>query len=295
MTQDLSSLKTDYRQAIKALPWQTHRITLLLDGINTPDLLPMIYAEQVVKEFEILYVQTRFTELRDVSPCLIALNSPNDYPLDKFLDNLHAEWGYCLVSRASWAEQVRHLRNLLVIKGSELDRQMLLKIADPQVITALLNNAIQCRNPTLFGPFERVLTYDVIDERIYDLRRPEGTIYPIISPYQLTPQESDALDWVDVKRANQQIYAHIVNYFPNFPADGGNQRRAIDWLIGQAEQKGYTSLQEQLYYLNIHGYLGVNALEQYPQLGDLISKKDIESLKEAAHLAEKLADKGMTL
>lgn len=290
-------LLASYRQQIIELPWQTHQITLLLDGVNVPNILPLLYANNGIKQFEVLFLQTRFQELKEVSPCLIKLESPTSYPVQKFLENINEEWGYLLASQASWDEQVKHLRKLLVVEDDITKKQMLLKIADPQIITALLTIASEEQDTTLYGPFTDVLTANILDKQITHLQRPNQQILPLEVPYRLSLKESSALDQVDIKRANQQIYAHMQTYFPEFLANSGNDyKEQIDQLIKQAEELTYSSVQEQLYYLNIHGYLGMDALQKNQKLTDLVQAKDIESLKEAAQLAKQLfEDQGIAV
>lgn len=289
MEKGIKRLTENYRQEIKKLPWQTHQITLLMDGINVPHILPLLYANNTIKQFDVLYIQTRFQELKEFSPCLINLDTPTSYPIEMFLQHIQDEWGYVLASQAPWQEQIAHLKQLLIVKDQKNSAPILLKIADPLVIEALLRSTIAQEKSILFGPFSHILTYDIIDQTIINLHRPTGLINKLVIPYQLTLQESQALDQVDIKRANQQIYIHMYKYFPDFINKQENANASIKQLIAQAEQEGFTSVQEQLYYLNIHGYLGNNALK-HQELANLIAKRDIESLKQAAHIAQQLAE-----
>ncbi|UYZ85367.1 DUF4123 domain-containing protein [Entomomonas sp. E2T0] len=290
-------LTENYRQAIQKLPWHTHQITLLLDGINVPNILRLIHANNAIKQFSVLYIQTRFQELKEVSPCLIKLDSSTSYPIEKFLENINNEWGYFLASQSTWEEQVQYLKSLLVVEDALTEQQMLLKIADPQVMAALLSTSIEEQDTTLFGPFTNMLAANVIDKQINYLQRPNQQLIPLSIPYKLTEKQAKALDQVDIKRANQQIYAHMQTYFPEFLTGyGSDYKKEIDLIISQAEQFGYTSVKEQLYYLNIHGYLGVNALQENAQLASLVKAKNIESLKDAAQLAKQLSeDKGIAV
>lgn len=295
-----AALIKDYQQAIEQLPWQTHQITLLLDGINVPNILPLLYINGTT-HFEVLYLNTRLQDIKEVSPCLVRLDSPTSYPVSLFLENINHEWGYFLASQSPWNEQVHHLRSLLIVEDGESQKQMLLKIADPLVMSELLTVAIREQSPALFGPFSHILAVDVFEQRLISMQRPDLSSLqqsvPLIKmPYQLTPQENAALDWVDTKRANQQIYNHMQTYFPAFLARYGDRYKSqIDSIISQAEALGYTSVKAQLYYLNIHGYLGINALQDNPQLAERIYEKNIESLKEAAQLAKQLfEEQGIT-
>lgn len=288
--QQLSSLKIAYQQAINRLPWSTHQVSLLLDGINTPNILKLLYNKSLIKQFDLLYINTRFSELKEVSPCLISLPTPESYPIQTFIEHLSSEWGYILTSQKSFEDQVGHLRKLLIVEDPT-KQQLLLKLADPLVMPALLTHAIKNNTTALFGPFSQILSYDIIEQKIIHLHPPSNTEIHSLPEhlYTLTEQESQQLDQVDIKRANQKIYNHMKTYFQRFMAQQQNAIYTIDNLIAEAEAKGYTSIQEQIYYLNIHGYLGLDALKQ-PQVAQLIAQKNIESLKEAAKLAEQIAE-----
>lgn len=46
---------------------------------------------------------------------------------------------------------------------------------------------------------------------------------------------------------------------------------------------------EQTYYLNIHGYLGNNVLQEHPNIFQLVQQQTLQSLQQAAELAKTIA------
>lgn len=286
----METLQTMLIQRIQQLPWQAESISLLLDGITIKNLLHNFYTQQNQSKFEVLYLQTPFAELYEVSPCLVKIDNSNNPHLKNYLSHLNEEWGYLLISEASWEEQVKHLRNLLVVKQPN-DEQVILKIADPMVADALFGLAEKQADTAFFGPFKQVFTTNIIGNQVNTYQRPEKDIHPLTIPYQLSNEQNEALDQLEIKRANHKLHQHMDRYFPNFLAyyPKETKKQAIDHLIHEANQLIYNTPMAQAYYLNIHGYLGDKTLENYPELSQLVNKKDVSSLKEASDLAQLLA------
>lgn len=286
----LSSLGIKYQEVIKDLPWQKETISLLLDGINVKNIFKLIYSIKPPAKFEVLYLQTRFHELKEVSPCLIQLDNLNSPYLQKFFEHLDEEWGYILTSDRPWDEQVKHLRDLLVVLMPPNDQEVMLKIADPLVATELFNVA-EKTNSHLLGPFNHILTTDILNQELHHYQRSGEKIALPTLPYKLTDLENKALDQVDIKRSQQHLYQHIETYFPDFLNHYPEKQRrlAINHIIEEAEQLGYNSPMTQAFYLNIYGYLGDNALQDHPQITQLIKEQNIESLKLAAQRAQQIS------
>ncbi|MFD1261634.1 DUF4123 domain-containing protein [Entomomonas asaccharolytica] len=287
---ELSLLGMKYQEVLKNLPWQKETISLLLDGINVKNIFKVIFSVQPVAKFEVLYLQTRFHELKEVSPCLIKIDSPASPYLQKFFAHLDDEWGYIVTSDRPWDEQVKHLRDLLVVLMPPNNQQVMLKIADPLVATELFKIAQETNNQ-LFGPFNHILTTDILNQEFHHYQKLTKNIIPLTLPYTLTESENNALDKVDIKRSQQNLYQHMQTYFPDFLNHYPKKQRrlAINHIIEEAEQLGYNSPMTQAFYLNIYGYLGDNALQDHPQITQLIKEQNIESLKLAAQRAQQIS------
>lgn len=286
----MEALQAKLKQQIQQFPWQAESISLLLDGINVKNLLHKFYTQQNQSKFEVLYLQTPFAELYEVSPCLVKIDNSNNPHLLNYLSHLDEEWGYILISDASWEEQIKHLRNLLIVKQPN-DEQVILKIADPMLAGALFELAEKQADSAFFGPFKQIYTTDIIDNQLNNYQRPEQAIQSLATPYQLSNEQNEALDKVEIKRANYKLHQHMERHFPSFLAHypKATKKQAIDHLIQEANQLTYNTPMAQAYYLNIHGYLGDETLENYPELSQMVNKKDVSLLKEASELAQLLA------
>lgn len=286
----MEALQTKLQQQLNQLPWQNQTVSLLMDGINVQNLLHRFYIKGNTSPFEVLYLQTPFAQLYEVSPCLIKLDNINNRHLQDHLQNLENEWGYLLVSDQDWQQQINHLRNLITVQLPETNEQIILKLADPQVSKALFSLAETQEDTEFFGPFSHIYTADIIDNQINHYQRPDKTILPLHSPYTLSKEQDQALDTVEIKRSNYKLYQHMLTYFPEYLAHypKQTQKEAIYHLIQEAKTIGYQSEMEQAYYLNIHGYLGERELKDFPELTNLVNQAKLEPLRTAAELAKKL-------
>mgnify|MGYP003147184889 CR=1 FL=1 len=113
---------------------------LLLDGISVEALPRKIYEWSDSPEYEVLYLETPWVELSDVSPFLVKLHGKNDAILNEFLANQSQEWGYLIFSSKESEEVVQHLRKLISVEHP-LGQSMLLRLADPAVANALFGLA----------------------------------------------------------------------------------------------------------------------------------------------------------
>lgn len=290
MDYNVSPLSEQLSQTLTNLPWQNQTVSLLMDGINVENLLHRFYTGENTATFEVLYLQTPFAQLYEVSPCLVKLENTNNQHLQDYLQNLQNEWGYLLVSDHSWQQQIDHLRNLITVHLPQTNEKIILKLADPQVAKALFSLAETQQDTELFGAFSHIYTTDIIDNEVNHYQRPNKTILPLRTPYTLSEAQNNALDEVEQKRSNYKLYQHMQTYFPDYLAQypEDNQKQAIYQLIQQANELGYQSQMEQAYYLNIHGFLGDKKLIDYPELTKLINQGKLEPLRTAAELAKQL-------
>lgn len=292
MYQSTYSLTEQLTQQIAKLPWQTHTISLLLDGINVKNLLHRFYTQNNTSTFEVLYLQTPFAQLYDISPCLVKLDNINNPHLQAYLNNLADDWGYILISDQTWQQQIDHLRNLILVQSSRDEEPTILKIADPLVAKSLFGLAQNQEDTQFFGAFTQIYTTDIIDNQLDSYQRPtDKHIVPLTLPYQLSKAQDEQLDKVETKRNNHKLYLHMQQYFPTFLANHSepDKKQIICNLIQEAENKGYTTPMEQTYYLNIHGYLGNNVLQEHPNIFQLVQQQTLQSLQKAAELAKTIA------
>lgn len=291
MSEYIHLLREQTNRQLIELPWHSQTVSLLMDGINIQDLLHRFYTKGNTSPFEVLYLQTPFAQLYEVSPCLVKLDNINNRHLQDCLQNLEHEWGYLLVSDQDWQQQINHLRNLITVQLPETNEQIILKLADPQVGKALFSLAEAQEDTEFFGPFTHIYTTDVIDNQINHYQRPDKTIIPLNIPYTLSLEQNKALDEVELKRNKHKLYQHMQTYFPAFleAYPEPEKKQILNTIIHEATNMGYETPMEYTYYLNIHGYLGKEALNQYPEINQLVKKQTLSGLRQAAELAKDIA------
>lgn len=277
------------------LPWHT-QATLLLDGISVAELQRRLYEwSPSSPSFEPLYLRTCWAELNDVSPCLVRLDGPNDPILVQFLENADAEWGYLLFSQASWEEQLAHLRWLISVRHP-LGEDMLLRLADPAVVNALLGHAVEQGEATLFGPFERIVAADSTRHLWHQHQRPGSAVSLVRNtPYQLTDAQLALLGEVSMRSTVMQLDAHMHEFFPSYqPRLAGPARwEHLHELASSAYSQGFSSERDITLYANIFGFLGERVLDEHADIAHLVTEKSPETptqrIERAAELAKERA------
>ncbi|WP_462380885.1 DUF4123 domain-containing protein [Pseudomonas sp. Marseille-QA0892] len=280
----------DLRRLPRDLPWETPAY-LLLDGVTVETLPKRLYEWAGSPDFEVLYLDTPWAELIDVSPCLIRLSGQQDPALADFVQNSQEEWGYLLFSNATRKAVLNHLRWLVCV-SHPLGEKMLLRLADPAVMHALLNQAKQENDATLFGPIEQIVTPDRIDDAWHEHQRP-GPTFPSRQdrPYRLSDKQLDCLGDVAFRGTLIRLDAHMRDYFPTYqPTLNLSQRwQHLQALAERAYGLGFNSEYDITLYANIFGLLGADALEKHPDIATLVNQPSslapTQRIEQAADLA----------
>lgn len=272
------------------LPWDS-QASLLLDGISVEELPRRLYEWSPEPDFEPLYAGTRWSDLSDVSPCLVRLSGTGDSTLAQHLQHADEEWGYLLFSKASWEEQLAHLRWLSSVKHP-MGEEMLLRLAEPAVAGALLEHAMQIGDATLFGPFEHIALIDYTKHAWCRYSRPAtATRVSQEKPYQLSEDQLELLGEVSLRSCVIQLDAHMHEFFPNYRP----QLRGIDrWqhlheLAENAYAQGFNSERAITLYANIFGFLGEHALERHADIAALLNTPSAATPEQRIELAAELA------
>lgn len=282
-TPDLHHLPQD-------LPWDTPAY-LLLDGISVETLPKRLYEWAESPDFDVLYLETPWAELSDVSPCLVRLNGQHDPALAAFVQNSHDEWGYLLFSHASRDDLLKHLRWLVCV-CHPMGEKMLLRLADPAVMHALLGQATQDNDATLFGPLEQIVAADRIENAWHQHQRP-GSLATTQQDrtYQLSDQQLARLGDVAFRSILISLDAHMRDYFPHYQITLHSTQRwqHLRALAERAYNLGFNSEYDITLYANIFGLLGANALDRHPDIATLVnhpsSLTPTQRIEQAADLA----------
>ncbi|MDG9925815.1 MULTISPECIES: DUF4123 domain-containing protein [unclassified Pseudomonas] len=284
-----------YLELPAGLPWDS-QASLLLDGISVEELPRRLYEWSHEPDFEPLYAGTRWSDLSDVSPCLVRLTGPGDPTLAQHLRHADEEWGYLLFSKADRENQLTHLRWLSCVRHP-LGEEMLLRLADPAVAGALLEHAMQIGDATLFGPFEQIALVDRTKHVWCQYSRPAtATRISRERPYQLSEDQLELLGEVSLRSCVIQLDAHMQEFFPHYQPQllGPERWQHLHGLASNAYARGFNSERAITLYANIFGFLGEHALERHADIAALLNTPSAASpeqrIEQAAELARERAD-----
>ncbi|MEE4156847.1 DUF4123 domain-containing protein [Pseudomonas viridiflava] len=253
------------------LPWRG-TVALLLDGVSVDKLPQQLYTWSEAPDYQPLYLGTRWSGLTDISPCLVRLNSERDPICQQFLAHADEEWGYLVFSDQPWQTVLDHFRWLICVTHPQ-GQQVLLRLADPAVAHALLDQSMQRGDATLFGPCSHVLTADAALRCWHNHRRPaKAPVTSHVEPYRLSESQVTLLDEVNFRSVVIRLDRHMREYFPAFQVhlDALDRWKYLYTLASNAYERGFGSELEITLYANIHGFLGPHAMTEHPDLDTLL-------------------------
>jgi hypothetical protein len=268
------------------LPWGKHQALLLLDGATVSDLPQRLKQLSPGATTVALYDCPSFTDLRDISPVLVAVQSIDEPLLQFYLQHAHEEWAVLLFSADSVHAVAQHLRKLLTVELPE-GLPVFLRLADAAVARALFGSGDQ----RLFGPLAGVVTSDGVaaDWKYHQPRLAECPDLP--TPYRLSAEQNSALDQADQRRVLIELDAHLLKHFPEFH---GGTTVALRWPVleqlgAEASSLGLNSQSELFYYANVVAWLNGSPLEQHPHLNRLLHTPSLQPIGERIALAADMA------
>ncbi|MGG7672817.1 DUF4123 domain-containing protein [Pseudomonas sp. WC2] len=283
-------------QLPRDLPWGK-TVALLLDGVSVEQLPRQLYTWSSSPDFEPLYLGTRWSGLNDISPYLIRLSGQSDPIFQQFLTYADQEWGYLVFSDQSLDSLADHFRWLICVTHPQ-GAEVLLRVADPAVVHALLDQAEQHQDARLFGPCSEILTADAALRCWHQHHRPANS--PTIShakPYPLNDSQIALLDEVNFRSVVLRLDQHMSEYFPSFQAHLQKPQRWIylNELASESYERGFCSELDITLYANLHGFLGVTALTDHPDIDVLLqtpsSQTPTQRLEHIADIAKERAER----
>lgn len=269
------------------LPWSSNAF-LLLDGVSLREMPRKLYQWSENPRFIQLYGDTRWHEVRELSPCLIQLEGRNDPILHNYLENAGQEWGYLLFSADDLLTVAEHLRSLLTVRVPP-EEEMLLRLADPAVAHCLMASG----KTRLFGPIRQLCIPDALDG-VWRQHRPceDRKPYDPATLYSLNETEIEALGAVSFRQTVMDLDEHMNRFFPNYrPILQGRERLKHCFRLAEdAYARGFCSEREITLYANIFGLLGEQALQTHPDIAVLLEERSsltpLQRIEQAAAIAE---------
>lgn len=268
------------------LPW-TNNAGLLLDAVQLDNLLAKLFGWDCTVTVEVLYLQTRFAQLRDISPCCVRLKGPDDPVLLQFLAHTHEQWGYLLFSDSSWSDMTNHLRWLTTIEHPS-GAQMLLRIADPAVAHALLGDT-QHSTSRLFGPFQQAVVINNVNDgwNKYLCPGPAPTVDHSM-PYRLSEVQWSLLETASFSKMISELYLHMREFFPGHQSDlsPAEYWSYLEQLAQCAVAYGHDSESDIWLYANAYGFLGDRAMREDPEILQLLAPTNPHPKRRMQDIAE---------
>ena len=270
-------------------PWD-QTVGLLLDGLQVQNLIQRLYEWSGAPQLHVLYQGTQWGEISRISPCLIHLHKQDDPVLVQFLANTSKLWGYLLVSDGPWDALLTHMRWLTSFQPPQ-DEEMFLRIADPAVAQALFA-AEHYPAAELFGPCQQIIVANAPLGGWTQFRRPDEKTLPRYDrPYTANDAQWSALKAVTFAKSMRGLYQHMQRFFPGYRTDLTPEQRLdhIHQLAASAIADGFASEQEIWLYATVFGFLGNEALEDHPDILELLTVRSeltpLQRVNRAATLA----------
>ena len=251
------------------LPWGMPAY-LLLDGVSVPGLVQQLHHWGNTPYC--LYWGTRWQEILDISPYLVALHGPDDPLLTHLVEHAGQEWGYMLFSDADPYSLCVHWRHLLSVEHLH-DGEVMPRIADPAVMHALFSLAVQAGSARWFGPVASVCLPNGTEATWTYLERPEPAIAEP-ETYRLTDQELTALGEVGFRNFVLRLEEHLRFYFPSFLSSlpALERRQYVQKIADEAYRQGFSSEQEITLFSNVFGYLDGDPVADFPDIVQLLTE-----------------------
>jgi hypothetical protein len=264
--------------------------SLLLDGVNLPNLPHKLYEWSPQPEFEPLYLGTDHEALLDLSPCLVRLTGRIDPVVGHYLEHAKEECGFLLFSQAPWQEQIQHMRWLSRVQAPH-GEEMLLRLADPAVFHALMGEPDSAASISLLGPFELAAIPDALEGVWHEHRQPPGQRAPQNSPYRLCDEQLTRLGEVNFRSVIGKLDLYMQTQYPAYGSDWdrANRRTHLTDLAEDAYAKGFCSEEDIFLYANIFGLLGSKALEAHPDIAQLLEQRSTNTPAQRLHMAVEIA------
>lgn len=256
------------------LPWQ-HPAYLLLDGVSVSNLLAKTQEWFGAPNVQLLYATTALAPCSDLSPCLITLNGLHTQGLEHYFSHLAEEWGYLIFSQASSFDVICHLRALLNAQYQPQGQKVWLRVADPAVMHVILSHATATKKPEVFGPMERVVLPDVINNTWQQHARVgDGARSLSEQPYALCEAQQALLDGVSFRATLKVLEKHLRDKFPDANTELPTQARWrwVSERVRRAYEAGFSSEHDICLYANVFMLLGDDVLLHHPDIAVLITQ-----------------------
>lgn len=264
------------------------QLFLLVEGARIPDLERQLYQLSGVIEQEPIFLYPPYDSLLSVSPRLVKATPEVQH---WFFELNQCQWGYFFCSDLSLRDAANSLRRLILIEMPNGNKGFV-RFADSNAAYVLLDT--QCA--MLWQPMNRVWLHHMGEWQTLD----NPFVIPPEIPHQtlkLTDEQWRRISLIPWQNSlPNTLIAHMKRWYAKYDHQAHDLRGWVCTHMDTAYAKGFETEQDLLYYFNILGYVGEQALlnNTYPSLSQLIeqpsSHTPSQRIAQAAHLAEQIAN-----
>ena len=232
---------------------------LLLDGAQIDNLMQTLYQLEPTPEFHWLYEGTRFAELTDAGPVLVA-TQPDSLLSQHFEKHWSTTAGVTLNSHAPVDKLIQHLTSLVHV-GVHGGVNVLFRYYDPRILYLWLMDMSDRQRNSVLGPVAQFRLWSSDDWHDFSRSAPS-----VAQQYADTPwlQLSDA-QLAKLNQAKQQVFEqslleHMDTWFPDCLANAGASERQ-DWVRAccvRANEYGFSAAADIVRWAGLLGICGAD-------------------------------------
>lgn len=215
---------------------------LLLDGAQIDELMRTLYQLEPDPEFHRLYERTRYAELAEAGPALIATDH-GSLLSQHFKEHWAASAGVTLTSRAPKDELIQHLTSLVHASVSG-GVSVLFRYYDPRILYLWLTDIDDDQRDTILGPVEQVQLWAQGGWHGFSRTAPAAAQrYADIPWLLLSDAHLTRLNQAKQRTFHQALLEHLDTWFPDCLANVGAQERQ-DWAracCARANKYGFSA------------------------------------------------------
>lgn len=215
---------------------------LILDGAQIDDLVKTIYKLQKTAQVDVLYLNTRFAELQDVSPVLVKVQ-PTDPLFQKFQTDWQTTAGIHILAKGDIYTLGNHLRSSLQAKIN--GQPTLFRFYDPRILKLWLETITPQQQSQFMGTITTLYLPATEDSQAKEYHNDQHLV--CVTPdtvwIELNDQQLEHLTLAKKAVTKQQILQDLNQYFPDKlqRLNAEQQNLLVNTSINKAVQYGTDS------------------------------------------------------
>lgn len=225
------------------------QLFLIIDRLAEPDLIPVLFGLDLMREYINLYAGTDFDDLKDIGPWLVKIPTHNSRSFSFLLETPEQNWGWLAsAEKLELATLCAHWRERMLI--SEPDKKALYRFQDNRVIAHHLTSLTAQQRPLLMGPLQSLLCSQHDNWAVWDNTAPGIQNPPSSMPWLDIPEPAATRNAIRQHNLQQWLWEQ----HPAAVTQLARREPLQEWLQRQletADQWGWGST-EQLHFLLQH-------------------------------------------